>query len=150
MRIAALLAALSMALPAAATTTYRVDDSLTLPNESNQAMKWRSLAPSRAAGNAVEGTSVITIRLDTSPWVNRPGKIYMALPEQPIGQVTAEWTTQGRLLPGSLISGNRTLVYSGIIKSNMLEDTIALKITADGRRLVSAQRLQFHFEIDVD
>ncbi|MFZ3323973.1 MAG: hypothetical protein WA190_16490 [Usitatibacter sp.] len=150
MRIAPLLLALSMALPAGATTTYRVDDSLTLPHESNQAMKWRSLAPSRAAGNAVEGTSVITIRLDTSPWVNRPGKIYMALPEQPIGQVTAEWTTQGRLLPGQLISGNRTLVYSGIIKSGMMEDTIALKITADGRRLVSAQRLQFYFEIDVD
>jgi len=145
-----LVIALAMVLPAGATTTYRVDDSLTLPNESNQAMKWRSLAPSRTAGSAVEGTSVITIRLDTSPWLNRPGKIYMALPQQPIGPVTAEWTTQGRLLPGQLISGNRTLVYSGIIKSNMLEDTIALKITADGRRLVSAQRLQFYFEIDVD
>jgi hypothetical protein len=149
MKIAALLVALSIALPAAA-TTYRVDDALTLPHESNQAMKWRSLAPSRTSGNSIEGTSVITIRLDTSPWINRPGKIYMALPEQPIGPVTAEWTTQGRLLPGSLISGNRTLVYSGIIKSNTMEDTIALKITADGRRLVAAQRLQFYFEIDVD
>ncbi|HUL56561.1 MAG TPA: hypothetical protein VLT60_06155 [Usitatibacter sp.] len=142
--------AVALALPAGATTTYRVDDSLTLPQESNQAMKWRSLAPSRAVGNAVEGTSVITIRLNTAPWLNRMGKIYMALPEQPIGQVTAEWTTQGRLLPGSLISGNRTLVYSGPIKSDMLEDTIALKITADGRRLIQAQRLQFYFEIDVD
>ena len=150
MRIAPLALALCMAFPAGATTTFRVDDSLTLPNESNQAMKWRSLAPNRTVGNAVEGTSVITIRLNTAPWVNRPGKIYMALPEQPIGQVTAEWTTQGRLLPGQVISGNRTLVYSGIIKSNMLEDTIALKITADGRRLVAAQRLQFYFEIDVD
>lgn len=150
MKIAALLVALAAALPVGAATTYRVDDSLTLPHESNQAMKWRSLAPSRSAGNAVEGTSVITIRLDTSPWLNRPGKIYMALPEQPIGQVTAEWTTQGRLLPGQLISGNRTLVYSGIIKSKMMEDTIALKISADGRRLVQATRLDFYFEIDVD
>jgi len=149
MRIAAALAALAMALPAGA-ATYRVDDSLTLPQESNQAMKWRSLAPSRSAGSEVEGTSVITIRLDTSPWLNKVGKIYMALPEQPIGQVTAEWTTQGKLLPGALISGNRTLVYSGPIKANMLEDTIALKITADGRRLVQSQRLQFYFEIDVD
>lgn len=150
MKIAVLLFTLAAALPAGATTTFRVDDSLTLPNESNQAMKWRSLAPSRTAGNSVEGTSVITIRLNTSQWLNKPGKIYMALPEQPIGQVTAEWTTQGRLLPGQLISGNRTLVYSGIIKSGTMEDTIALKITADGRRLVSAQRLQFYFEIDVD
>ena len=150
MRVAITLLALTLATAAGATTTYRVDDSLTLPHESNQAMKWRSLAPNRTAGNAVEGTSVITLRLDTAPWMNRMGKIYMALPEQPIGQVTAEWTTQGRLLPGQLISGNRTLVYSGPIKSSTLEDTIALKITADGRRLVSAQRLQFYFEIDVD
>jgi hypothetical protein len=41
-------------------------------------------------------------------------------------------------------------VYAGPIKSGTLEDTIALKISADGRRLVSAQRLQFYFEIDVD
>jgi hypothetical protein len=94
MKIAAALLVLSLATPAGATTTYRVDDSLTLPHESNQAMKWRSLAPNRTVGNAVEGTSVITIRLDTAPWMNRMGKIYMALPEQPIGQVTAEWTTQ--------------------------------------------------------
>ena len=150
MRIAALALALAMAIPAGATTTFRVDDSLTLPNESNQAMKWRSLAPSRTAGNVVDGTSVITVRLNTAPWMNKMGKIYMALPEQPIGQVTAEWTTQGRLLPGQLVSGNRTLVYAGPIKANMIEDTIALKISADGRRLVSAQRLQFYFEIDVD
>ena len=149
MKIVALLLALSLAASVSA-ATFRVDDSLTLPHESNQAMKWRSLAPNRTAGNAVEGTSVITIRLDTAPWLNKVGKIYMALPEQPIGQVTAEWTTQGRLLPGQLISGNRTLVYSGPIKAGTLEDTIALKITADGRRLVAAQRLQFYFEIDVD
>jgi hypothetical protein len=32
----------------------------------------------------------------------------------------------------------------------MLEDTILLKLTADGRRLVSPLRLDFYFEIDVD
>jgi hypothetical protein len=74
----------------------------------------------------------------------------MALPEQPIGQVTAEWSTQGRLLPGQLLSGNRTLVYSGPIRAALLEDTIVLKLTADGRRLIAPQRLQFYFEIDVD
>lgn len=143
--LAALLAAC-----AAQAATYRVDDSVTLPQESNMPMKWRSLAPNRAVGNAVDGNTVITIRLDTSPWINKVGKIYMALPEQAIGQVTAEWTTQGRLLAGQLISGNRTLVYSGPIRSNLIEDTIALKISADGRKLVSTQRLQFYFEIDVD
>lgn len=146
----ALLALVACIATSAGAATFRVDDSVTLPHESNMAMKWRSLAPSRAVGNAVEGTSVITIRLDTSPWLNKAGKIYMALPEQSIGQVTAEWTTQGRLLAGQLVSGNRTLVYAGPIRSNQLEDTIALKISADGARLATTQRLQFYFEIDVD
>jgi len=144
-----LAGALAASMPASA-ATFRVDDSATLPSESSTAMKWRSLAPSRAAGNAVEGSSVLTVRLNTAPWLNRSGKIYMALPEQPIGQVTAEWSTQGRLLPGQLISGNRTLVYSGPIRAALLEDTIVLKVTADGRRLIAPQRLQFYFEIDVD
>lgn len=140
-----------IALPlAAGAATFRVDDSATLPNEANTAMQWRSLAPNRTVGNAVEGTSVFTVRLNTTPWQGRVGKIYMALPEQPIGTVTAEWSTQGRLLPGTLVSGNRTLVYSGPIRTPLLEDTIAIHISADGRRLVSPQRLQFYFEIDVD
>ena len=48
-----------------------------------------------------------------------------------VGQVTAEWTTQGKLLPGQLVSGNRTLVYAGPIRAGLLEDTIVLKLQAD-------------------
>ncbi len=142
---AALLAATS---PQAA--TFRVDDSLTLPNESSTPMKWRSLAPNRAVGHAIEGQSIITIRLNTAPWLNKSGRIYMALPEQPIGQVSAEWSTQGKLLAGQLVSGNRALVYAGPIRTSLIEDTIVLRLQADGRRIAAPQRLQFYFEIDVD
>jgi hypothetical protein len=148
---AALLALAALTLSGASlAATFRVDDSLTLPNETTAAMKWRSLAPNRAVGNAVEGASVLSIRLNLAPWMNRSGKVFMVLPEQPIGQVTAEWTTQGKLLPGRLLSGNRTLVFAGPIRTGVLEDTIVLSLQADGRRLVAPQRLQFHFEIDLD
>jgi hypothetical protein len=146
---AAILAALFASSPSIA-ATFRVDDSLTLPSETSTPMKWRSLAPNRVAGDAVDGSSILTIRLNTAPWLNRTGKIYMALPEQPIGQVTAEWTTQGKLLPGQLTSGNRTLVFAGPVRASLIEDTIVLRVSADGRRLVAPQRLQFHFEIDVE
>jgi hypothetical protein len=142
--------AFSLAATLACAATFRVDDSLTLPNETSTPMKWRSLAPNRVVGHAIEGSSVLTIRLNVAPWLNRNGKIYMGLPEQPIGQVNAEWTTQGKLLPGELVSGNRTLVYAGPIRANMIEDTIVLRLQADGRRLAAPQRLQFFFEIDVD
>jgi hypothetical protein len=130
--------------------TFRVDDSLSLPSETNTTMRWRSLAPNRVVGNAVEGTNVVTVRLNLAPWLNRTGKVYMALPEQPIGTVTADWTTQGKLLPGTLQSGNRTLVFAGPIRTSLLEDTIVLRLTADGQRLRAPQRLQFYFEIDLD
>lgn len=144
-----LLAAVFLAQPGAA-TTFAVDDSTSYTHDANTAMKWKSVAPSRRAGNQVEGATLVTVRLNLAPWANKTGKIYMALPEQPIGQVKATWTTQGRLLPGQLISGNRTLVYAGAIRSALLEDTIALTLEADGQRLVASQRLLFHFEIDVD
>ena len=149
MRIPALILFSAFAACAQA-ATFRVDDSLSLPSESTTTMKWRSLAPSRALGNAVEGTNIVTVRLNLAPWLNRTGKIYMVLPEQPIGKVTADWTTQGKLLPGTLQSGSRTLVFAGPVRVSLLEDTIVLRITADGQRLVAPQRLQFYFEIDLD
>ncbi len=143
-------AALFVAIGAAHAATFRVDDSGSLPNETRTEMKWRSLAPSRAAGNEIVGRTVVTVRLNLAPWLNRAGRIYMGLPEQSIGSVSADWTTQGRLLPGSLRSGSRALVYSGRIRAARLEDTIVLTLAADGRRLEDSQRLQFYFEIDVD
>jgi hypothetical protein len=148
-KIPALVLAAAFAAGAHA-ATFRVDDSLSLPSETNTTMKWRSLAPNRVAGNAVEGTNIVTVRLNLAPWLNRTGKVYMALPEQPIGPVTADWTTQGKLLPGTLQSGNRTLVFAGPIRTSLLEDTIVLRLTADGQRLRAPQRLQFYFEIDLD
>ena len=113
-------------------------------------MKWKSIAPSRQAGNRVEGTTLVTVRLNLTPWLNKSGKIYMALPDQAVGPIKATWTTQGRLQPGQLVSGNRTLVFAGVMKAPLLEDTIALVLEADGQRLVAPQSLNFHFEIDLD
>jgi len=146
------LAAMVMAFAAftSAAATFPVDDSQSLPREANVPMNWRSLAPNRAIGNGVEGTTIVTVRLDTRRWVNQNGKIYISLPAQSVGEVSAEWSTQGKLIPGKVVSGNRTLVFSGPIKTATLEDTIALKISADGRQLSAPQRLQFNFEIDVE
>ena len=130
--------------------TFRVDDAATLPAETNATMQWKSPAPRRGASHDVEGRSLVTVRLNTAPWLNRNGKIFLALPAVAIGEVTADWTTQGRLLAGQVRSGSRTLVYAGPIRTSMIEDTIVLRITTDGRLLDAPQRLDFHFEIDVE
>ena len=146
----ALLLAVAMAAPPAEAATFRVDEVGTFPQESTAPMRWRQIAPSRGGDNSVEGSSTVNVRLNLAPWLNRSGRLYLVLPQQPLVEVRAGWTTQGRLLPGRLKSGERQLVYTGPITTPMLEDTLVLTIETDGTRLTSALRLNFHFEIDVD
>ena len=136
----------------AGAATYIVDDSSTIPFETNVSTRWRdnSATGGRQMSNDIEGAATVTLRLNLQPWLNRNGRIYLALPQQPIGVVNVEWATQGRMLPGKLQSGERTLVYAGPIRTSVLEDTFTVRVVADGRRVNAAQRLQFHFEIDVD
>lgn len=130
--------------------TYRIDEAGTFPQESTAPMRWRQVAPARGGDNTLEGSTTVNLRLNLSPWVNRNGRIFMVLPEQPVIVVRASWTTQGRLLPGRVVSGQRALVYVGPITTALLEETMVVKIEVDGTRLSSSQRLQFHFEIDID
>lgn len=143
------VAALAIAAPSGA-ATYIVDDSSTIPFETNVATRWRQGATGRQLGNDLEANAAVTVRLNVAPYMNRVGRIYLALPPQPIGVVNVEWATQGRLLPGALQSGQRTLVYAGPIRAPVLEDNFMVKVVADGRRVALTQRLQFHFEIDLD
>lgn len=147
-----LLTILSLAFAAgcAQAATYRVDETGTFPQESSATMRWRQVAPSRGGDNTIEGSTTVNVRLNLAPWLNRNGRLFLVLPEQPVTPVRAIWTTQGRLLPGKLISGQRALVYSGPITLPILEETLVLRLETDGARMTSAQRLQFHFEIDVD
>jgi len=134
----------------AGAATYRVDDSATIPYESAAALRWRQVAPSRGGDNAVEGSTTVQVRLNLAPWLKRNGRLYLVLPDQPAGQVTVRWTTQGRLLPGQLVSGQRALVYAGPITAPIVDETLVLRIETDGTRLNNSQRLNFQFEIDVD
>jgi hypothetical protein len=98
----------------------------------------------------MEGSAQVQVRLNLAPWVGRTGRIFMVLPEQPIGPVRASWPAHGRFSAGSLISGQRALIYSGPITSPIMEGLLVLKLEVDGTRLQSVQRLSFNFEIDLD
>lgn len=142
--IALLLAA---SLPAAAATA-RVDDSGTLVSQSVVPMRWRQLVPGRGADHTVEAPLRVALRLNLAAWIQRPVRLYMALAPTPGEPVHATWTTQGRLLAGSLRSGGRTLVYDGVVSGGVLEETLDLVLRTDGRALTSSQNLQFYFEVD--
>jgi hypothetical protein len=72
------------------------------------------------------------------------------LPAQLPGDITATWTTTGRLLPGRVQSGSRTLVYTGAITAPVLEDTLMLSLAVDGKQMRQTYNLLFRFEIDED
>lgn len=149
-RLLAFLLAAMLATGTAAAATFPVEEIGSFPQTSNAPMRWRQIAPSRGGDNTVEGTVAIHVRLNLAPFRNKTGKLYMALPQQPVTPVTVSWTSQGRLLPGQLVSGQRGLVYAGPILLPILEETLVLTIEADGTRLSSTQNLNFHFEIDID
>ena len=130
--------------------TYLVDDGASAPQESTALLRWRQPAPSRSNDNSLLGAKAVVVRLNLAPWINHSGRVFLALPEQGTTAVKVSWTTLGRLLPGALTPGNRTLVFAGPITTPILEETLTLQIEADGSRLPGTQRLKFHFEIDVD
>ena len=137
-----------LAMPSWA-ATYRIDDTGTLVSQPVTPMKWRSVVPSRTADNTVEGQLNVALRLNLANWVNRPARIYMVLAPTEGEQLYASWRTQGRLLPGSVRGGNRTIVYDGVVREPFLNETIELSLQADGRLLMRTQQLQFYFEIEV-
>ncbi len=115
--------------------------------------RWRDGASGgRQMSNDIEGGATVTIRLNTQPWLNRIGRIYLALPQQPIGVVNVEWATQGRMLPGKLQSGERTLVFMRARSARrcprgQLHGAASSPTAAASR---SRNACKFHFEIDVD
>lgn len=128
--------------------TIRVDDSGTVVNEVILPMRWKQLIPGRGADHSVEGSLKVAVRLDLTRWLNQPVRLYMALAPSTSDAVYARWTTQGRLLPGDIRTGNRTLIFNDVVRAVSLEETIMLVLKTDGRTLVTPQELKFYFEID--
>jgi hypothetical protein len=131
--------------------TYPVDDRASTPYAGIGKMQWDAPTGKRgAAPSTLTGRIAVQTRLDVRAWKHRMGRIYLTLQNTPLGPLSTSWTTRGRLLPGSVRAGERTLVYSGPIDTDVLEDELLLTIKADGRRLVRTEQLDFSFEIDVN
>jgi hypothetical protein len=146
--IAALTSVLTTMLPVCA-RTFRVDDSGTVVNRSVSPMQWKQLVPGRrGTDHSVEAEVNVALRLDLRNWVNQSVQIYMALAPTEGDPVFATWRTWGALLPGTTQSGRRAVIFNGLVKTAVLEETIELTMKTDGRTLTSPRSLQFYFEID--
>lgn len=132
-----------------AASTIRVDDSGTVVNQPVVAMRWRKPVPSRAQDHNVDAEIRVALRLNMAPLLNQQVRLFMGLAPVNADPVIATWRTQGRLLPGTVRSGGRTLIFNGIASSARIEETIDVTLTTDGRNLATTQTLQFYFEADL-
>jgi hypothetical protein len=128
---------------------HRLDDSQSHVVPPNVQMQWRALA--RGQGDTgMEAWVRVNVRIATREWVGRSGRVYMVLPRDQSATLEASWTTQGRLLAGRLVTGERTLVWAGVIASETLEDLLLVRLRAASDWGDSSRRLNFHFELDTD
>ncbi|MDB5891307.1 MAG: hypothetical protein JWP47_2138 [Polaromonas sp.] len=134
----------------AAAATFRLEDAGSYPLQPNAQMQWRSHLPKAASGPNTQTQVQVQIRIDTRAWVGKQGRIYMVLPLDPGPHLSVEWRTQGRLLPGRLLSGQRGLVYTGPITRPILEDQLVVLIRSDAEWASNSRRLDFHFELDTE
>lgn len=129
---------------------HRLDDSASHTVPPNVQMQWRPLSARGGAEPGMESWVRVNLRIDTSAWVGRSGRVYMVLPLDQASPVEAVWTSQGRLLPGRLVSGERTLVHAGAITTPTLEDQFLVRLRTGADWQGSSRRLNFHFELDLD
>lgn len=146
--ISGLAASVAISLPAQA-ETFRVDDSGSSASAPLTAMRWRQLIPGRAADHNAEGELQVNLRLNLTRWLHKPVRLYMLLSPTVEATVLASWRSQGRLLPGSVRSSDRALVYEGLVPVAILEETLQMRLSADGRQLSHTQQLSFYFELEV-
>ena len=129
----------------------RVDDTGTVVSAPLVTMRWRDPVPRRGASDEVDGSVDIALRLNLAPWMNRETRLYLVLerPQVPGLTVVARWQTGGRLLPGTVRSGERALVFQGRITEPALREHLRFTLSAQGGRLSETQALQFHIEAEL-
>ena len=152
-----LLALMAAAVPAlwsppvlaAGWATFAVDDSMSYAQASAAQLRWRDALPSRNAADLLDATMDVRIVLNVTPWVGQPARIFMVMPTLVQSSLTVHWTTAGLLSPGRLASGQRQLVFQGVVPGARIEDTLRVFAVADARDAATPQRVNFTFEIEV-
>lgn len=145
----ALILAMALTGATAYAGTHRLDDSRSHTVPPTAQMEWLPQSSSDRDGG-MEAWIRVNIHIDTRDWIGRSGRIYMVLPRDEASTIEAVWTTQGRLQPGRLVSGDRTLVFAGTIPGATLEDQMQVRLRSNADWSSNSRRLNFHFELDVD
>ena len=137
----------------------RLDDSLSPRQQINLQLDWKtsSIDPDKLDENVIHRViahaSNVDTRLDTSKYLDKEVRIYLALPilvrglSNPQG-MNFSWTTNGLFLEGQLTPGNRQLIFEGRVTSPVMIDNFHFTFELDARYLTQTLRLEPVYEIE--
>jgi hypothetical protein len=96
----------------------------------------------------------LEVRLNTSRFVGKTGRIYLVLPIAVPGLrgatgMRVDWRARGPLMAGSALPGTRSLVYDGAIAQPVIADILDLKVYLDARYIDRGLRFEPYFEIEL-
>lgn len=155
--IAAFLAAALVVAPAHA-RTFRLDDSASPRQRVETSPRWAHESAGELDEDAINALVAevrgMEFRLNTAPYVGREASVYLALPQSVRGlrassAMRLEWTTRGRFASGSVLPGDRALIYQGTIREPLLVEHFDFRIHIDGRHFDRGLEFEPVFEIDL-
>ncbi len=155
---AVLFAAAAIAVCTGTLASTRLDDSLSPRQRVETTSRWLYDGAGRwnveQMNALVAEVRAMEFRLRTAPYVGKNAEIYLTVPQHVLGlksptAMRVEWTTRGLFAPGSLVPGNRALVYRGKITQSVMSDYFDFRIFLDAR--TSERGIEFDpiFEIDI-
>lgn len=143
---------------AATATAARLDDSASPRQRFDLSPRWvhehdTGGSPDRLNAMVAEMANV-EVRLNTTAYVGKRGRIYLVLPPVVAGLRSAsgmrvEWRTRGTLLDGAALPGDRTLLYDGPISRPSINEIFDFVIHLDARHMAGGLRFDPTFEIDL-
>jgi hypothetical protein len=153
-----LLALACLLLPLAAPAATRLDDSASPRARIEVMPRWQyeegQLGGSERLHAMVATAPGVEIRLNTAAYVGKRGRIYIALPEIVSGlrsrdAMRVEFRSRGAFQSGTVLPGERALLYDGPILRAQTGDLVDFTILFDSRHMAGGLRFDPTFEIEL-
>lgn len=127
----------------------RIDDSRTVVLTPIVKMDWAS---EEVKNTAMIGTMVVDVHLNLEKWQGQTGNIYMLLSSSSSPDWIVKWkSTSGKLRDGGLRYSERTLVYSGPINFNSIEDRLQFSLSKNAALVERRnEKIEFLFEFETN
>jgi len=95
----------------------------------------------------------VEVRLNTSSYIGKKARIYLALPRQVDGfngsqGFSLAWKTTGVFASGTTSPGNRALIFEGLIGASLLTEFFTFTLKLDANRLTGKLRYAPIYEIE--